>query len=124
MAVMSDSSSNTVTEDILALSQYYSDNGADEILIRDLSDSDAEHEQTIGIIKTIARKVDVPLIVGGRVKRLEDVKKYLYAGARAVFLNVSDEDNLDMIKEASDRFGSEKIYAYLPGAGYISRIEE
>ncbi len=124
MAVMSDSSRNTVTEDILALSQYYSDNGADEILIRDLSDSDDGHEQTIGIIKTIARKVDVPLIVGGRVKRLEDVKKYLYAGARAVFLNVSDEDNLDMIKEASDRFGSEKIYAYLPEAGYISRIEE
>lgn len=123
-AVMQGSDGNRVTEDILALSQYYSDNGADEILIRDLSDNDADHEQTIGIIKNIVRKADIPLIVGGHVKRLEDVKKYLYAGAKAVFLNVSDEDNLDMIKEASDRFGSEKIYAYLPEASYLGRIEE
>ena len=124
MAVTRSSDGKAMTEDILALSEYYSDNGADEILIHDLSDSDADHERTIGIIKTIARKVDVPLIVGGRVKRLEDVKKYLYAGAKAVYLNVSDEDNLDMIKEASGRFGEEKIYAYLPDAAYLGRMEE
>lgn len=111
-------------EDILSLSQYYSDNGADEIFLQDLSDSDEDHERTIGIIKAIARKVDIPLIAGGRVKRLEDVKKYLYAGAKAVFLNVSDGDNLDMIKEASDRFGSEKVYAWLQSADYIMRMEE
>ena len=39
------------------------------------------------------------------------MKKYLYAGASAVFLDVSYEDNVDMMKEAADRFGSEKIYA-------------
>lgn len=112
------------TEDILTLSQYYSDNGADEIVLEDYSENDAEHERTIGIIKAVARKIDVPLIVGGRVKRLEDVKKYLYAGAKAVFLNVADEDNLDLIKEASDRFGSEKIYACLSDASYVGRVEE
>ena len=45
-----------------------------------------------------------------RDRRLEDVKKYLYAGARAVFLDGESEENIDIIKEAADRFGSEKIY--------------
>lgn len=124
MAVTQGGDGDAMAEDILALSESYSDNGADEILIHDLSDNGAGHEQTIGIIKTIARRVDVPLIVGGHVKRLEDVKKYLYAGAKAVFLDVSDGDNLDMMKEAADRFGEEKIYAYLPDIKYLGRMEE
>ncbi len=80
---------------------------------RSVSD-DEDHDRTIGIIKEMAREVDTPIIAGGRVKRLEDVKKYLYAGAKAVFLNLDSGDNVDLIKEAANRFGSEKIYAYLP----------
>lgn len=112
------------SNDILTLSRYFNDNGADGLFIHDLSETEADHEKTIGIVKEAARAVDVPIILGGRVKRLEDVKKYLYAGAKAVFLDVSDEDNLDLIKEASDRFGSEKIYVYLPDMAYLSRAEE
>ena len=62
----------------------------------------------------LAREIDIPIVTGGRVRRLEDVKKYLYAGAKAVFLDGSDMDNVDLIKEAADRFGDEKIYVYLP----------
>ncbi|MEG0369989.1 MAG: phosphoribosyl-AMP cyclohydrolase, partial [Hungatella sp.] len=109
---------------MISLCSYYSDNGADELLIYDPSETDEEHEHMIGMVKEIARAIDIPLIVGGRVKRLEDVKKYLYAGASATFLNVSDDDNLDLIKEASHRFGSEKIYAYLPDFSYLKRTEE
>ncbi len=100
------------------------DNGADLLLLADQSEDDADHERTIGIIKEIARKIDTPVLTGGRVKRLEDVKKYLYAGAEAVFLTMSDEDNVDLIKEASSRFGSDKIYAYLPDASCSGRAEE
>ena len=100
------------------------DNGADEILIYDRSATDEDHEAVIGAIKTTARTVDEPILAGGRVKRLEDVKKYLYAGASAVFLDVSYQDNVDMMKEASDRFGSEKIYAYLPSLSYLNRVDE
>lgn len=100
------------------------DNGADEVLIYDRSQDDSDHEAVIGAIKEIARTIDEPILAGGRVRRLEDVKKYLYAGASAVFLDVSREDNVDMMKEAADRFGSEKIYAYLPDASYISGTEE
>ena len=68
--------------------------------------------------------MDEPILAGGRIRRLEDVKKYLYAGASAVFLDVSYEDNVDMMKEAADRFGSEKIYAYMPDLSYLNRVEE
>ena len=112
------------TDDLLNLSHSYSDNGADELLIRDLSLSEEDHERTILAIKEAARTVDIPIIAGGMIKRLEDIKKYLYAGAKAVFLDVSDEDNIDLIKEGADRFGSEKIYAYLPHISCLDRGEE
>lgn len=123
-AIIRDNGQEYYSDDILSLSSFYSDNGADELFIHDLSENDEDHERTIGIIKEVARAIDIPIIAGGRVKRLEDVKKYLYAGASATFLDVSDDDNLDMLKEASDRFGSEKIYAYLPNFTYTKRAEE
>ena len=61
------------------------DNGADEIFIYEYSVPDLDHEAVIGAIKDTARTVDAPVLAGGRIKRLEDVKKYLYAGASAVF---------------------------------------
>ncbi|RGY99390.1 bifunctional phosphoribosyl-AMP cyclohydrolase/phosphoribosyl-ATP diphosphatase HisIE [Clostridium sp. AM58-1XD] len=123
-AIIYDEGQVYYSDDILTLCRYYSDNGADEIFIYDASETEEDHENTIGIMKEIARNVDSPLIAGGRVKRLEDVKKYLYAGARAAFLDVSIDENVDLMKEAADRFGSEKIYAYLPEMKYLSNIEE
>lgn len=123
-AVINDRGVEYYSDDILTLCRYYSDNGADELFVYDASENDEDHERTIGIIKEIARAVDSPVIVGGRVKRLEDVKKYLYAGAKAAFLDVSVEENVDLMKEAADRFGSEKIYAYMPDMEYLSHAEE
>ena len=104
---------------LAVLARQGCDNGADEVLIYDHSESDEDHESVIGIMKETARTIDEPILAGGRVRRLEDVKKYLYAGASAVFLDVGREDNVDMMKEAADRFGREKIYAYLPNVSYI-----
>lgn len=123
-AIILDYGNTYYSNDILTLARYYSDNGADELLIYDLSEDGADHERTIGIIKEVARVVDIPLITGGRIKRLEDVKKYLYAGAKAVFLSADDEDNIDLIKEASDRFGSEKIYMHLTAMESLDRVPE
>lgn len=111
-------------DNVLALSRYYGDSGADELFLYDMSETDEDHERSIGLIKEIARTADVPVITGGRVRRLEDVKKYLYAGAKAVFLNVDVDENVDMMKEASDRFGDDKIYAWLPDFSYLDRTEE
>lgn len=111
-------------EDALALSRFFGDSGADELFLYDRSETDEDHERSIGLIKEIARTADVPVITGGRVKRLEDVKKYLYAGAKAVFLDAGVDENVDLMKEASDRFGDDKIYAWLPAASYLERTAE
>lgn len=111
-------------EDLLSLARYLGDSGADELFIYDISDTEEDHENTIGLIKEVVRLSDIPVIAGGRVKRLEDVKKYLYAGSKAAFLDSGDDENVDLMKEAVDRFGDDKIYAYLPDASYLSRTKE
>lgn len=110
--------------EILELAGHCSDNGADELMIWDLAVDDLDHERTIGVVKEIVRRTDAPVIVGGRVKRLEDIKKYLYAGAKAAWLDMSEESNIDLIKEAADRFGSEKIYVRISDAEAAERAEE
>ena len=106
------------------LARFCCDNGADEIFVYDDSAEDADHEAAIAAIRETAREVDEPILAGGRVKRLEDVKKYLYAGAEAVFLNAGCQENVDLMKEAADRFGNEKICAFLPDLSYGARTEE
>lgn len=123
-AVRLDGEALHYTQSPIDLACFYSDSGADELFLYDLSRSEAEHEETIGLIKEIARLSDIPVIAGGRVKRLEDVKKYLYAGTKAAFLDVSQEENVDLMKEAADRFGEDKIYAYLPDWAYLERTRE
>ncbi len=91
------------------IAKNYSDQGADEILIFDLSKEEAQQEQSLGIIKEISRIVDVPLIGGGNIKRMEEVKKLIYAGCRKVFLNYDKERNIELTEEVSKRFGKEKI---------------
>ncbi len=109
---------------LTTLAYFYNDNGADGLLLWDMSEGDEDHERTIGMVKELARRMDIPVITGGRVRRLEDVKKYLYAGAKAVFLDGSDLDQVDLIQEAANRFGGEKIYVWLPSPRLISRTAE
>ncbi len=87
----------------------YSENGADEIIVIDLSYDDDSHEKAIGVLRKISKTIDIPMITGGNVKRVEDIKKYLYAGAAVALLEDKKESNLLMAKEVADRFGASKI---------------
>lgn len=87
----------------------YSDNGADELLIFDLSSTDEEHERAIGKIKEICQISQAAVAAGGHIRRTEDVKKFLYAGCQRVLLDLSQSDNVELLKEVSERFGKEKI---------------
>lgn len=98
-----------VSEDVLSLAKYYSDHGADELIVFDLSDSDEEHDETIDIMKRINRIIRIPMVAGGNIRRQEDVKKVLYAGAKRAILNFSKQDSTKLMEEASKRFGKEKI---------------
>ena len=73
------------------LAALFSDRGADELLVLDFSESDAEHDRAISELIRICDQAEVPVIGGGNVRRMEDVKKILYAGCRRAILNFSKE---------------------------------
>ncbi len=91
------------------LALEYQNRGADEVMIIDLSYDDESHEKAINVIRAVTKKIDIPVITGGNVKRVEDVKKYLYAGSKAALLDSERESNVLMLKEVADRFGKDKI---------------
>lgn len=95
--------------DAVEFALAYNNKGADEILVFDISETDEQHEANIGAMIKIQDNVDIPMMVGGNVERLEDVKKYIYSGAKKAILDGSKESNLQMVNEASERFGSDKI---------------
>ena len=96
--------------------------GADGIVMTDISEDDEEHDAFMGGIRGLARRVEAPLISGGRVKRLEDVKKYLYAGSSGVYLDAAEESNLELVKEAADRFGSNRIWICISSADQVPKV--
>lgn len=101
--------STVISEDVVALAKYYSNHGADELLVFDLSNSDEEHDEAIDLMKRMNRVIRIPMVAGGNIKRLEDIKKILYAGAKRAMLNFSKQDVSRLIEEAAKRFGKEKI---------------
>lgn len=105
----------TMEKTAVDLAVFYSNFGADMLMIRDISDTDEEHEKNIDTVKEIVSNTDAPVLLGGNVKRLEDVKKYIYAGAVMAVLDFSKESNRELLKEASDRFGKEKIAVEFTG---------
>lgn len=98
-----------VSDDVVSLAKAYSNHGADELLVFDLSDSDEEHDESIDLMKKINRVIRIPMVAGGNIRRQEDVKKILYTGAKRALLNFSKSAGADLIEEAAKRFGKEKI---------------
>ena len=98
-----------LSEDVVTLAKQYCDRGADELIVFDLSVSDEEHDEAIDLIKRINRVISIPMIAGGNIRRSEDVKKILYAGAKRAILNFSKPLSIDLIREVSQRFGKERI---------------
>ena len=98
-----------LTNDVIKLAKYYSEHGADELLVFDLSETDEEHDEAIGLMKKINRVIRIPMIAGGNIRRQEDVKKILYTGAKRVLINFSKRNSVEMMEEATLRFGREKI---------------
>ena len=104
--------------------EYFANNGADVLLLGDYYATDAEHDRNIGYVKEISRNTDIPLYVYGGIRRLEDVKKYLYAGAQKAVLNLDRESNRKLLEEASKRFGKDKIAVSLADISLLSEYRD
>lgn len=110
-----------ISENPAELAVFYGESNADELIVFDLSDNEADHERALALIKEIAAKAQIPVTGGGNIKRMEDVKKLLYAGCRKAALNYSKECNIEITKEVSLKFGKDKIVACIAEASEIER---
>ncbi|MDO4303649.1 MAG: bifunctional phosphoribosyl-AMP cyclohydrolase/phosphoribosyl-ATP diphosphatase HisIE [Bacillota bacterium] len=108
-----------ISEDPAELARFYGEHNADEILVFDLSTDDASHEEALDIIKEICSRAQIPVIGAGNVRRMEDIKKLLYAGCMKAALNYSKKSNIEITKEVSLKFGREKILACIAEAHEI-----
>ena len=97
--------------DPLRLAKSYDEMGIDELIIFDLSKGDQEHEAALDVIKEICAEMECDVIGAGNIKRMEDVKKLLYAGCKKVVLNYELESNVALSQEVSQKFGKDKILA-------------
>ena len=102
-----------LSEDVVTLAKTYCESDAKELVVFDLSVTDEEHDKAIDLMKKINREIHIPMAAGGNIKRLEDAKKILYAGAKRVVLNPQKDNFNEMVKEVSLRFGKDKIIVSL-----------
>lgn len=88
---------------------YYYNNGADEIIYQDVVASLYGKNSLTEFIRETAKKIFIPLTVGGGLRTNEDIKKVLRAGADKVSINSIAFSDLNFIKRAVKEFGSSTI---------------
>lgn len=95
--------------DPVEIAEFYNKEGADELVFLDITASSEGRKTMIDVVKRTAEKVFIPLTVGGGISGLEDIKNILRAGADKVSLNSAAIRNPQLVKEASDRYGSQCV---------------
>ena len=89
--------------------KIYSDSGADEICFLDITASNENRDIIIDIVRNTAKECFVPLTVGGGIRTIENITDLLLAGADKVSINTAAVKNVNFVKEASKKFGSQCI---------------
>ena len=87
---------SVVETDPLRLVHLYNEHNADGLIVFDLSEHDADHETALEMIKEICATAEADVIGAGHIRRMEDVKKLLYAGCKQVILDYEREDNISI----------------------------
>jgi len=95
--------------DPVEIAARYDGEGADELTFLDITASSDDRDILLHVIEAVASKVFIPLTVGGGVRRVEDVRRLLNAGADKVSINTSAVTNPDLVREASDVVGNQAI---------------
>lgn len=95
--------------DPVEIAKKYNDEGADEITFLDITASSDQRDLILDIIERVAEQVFIPLTIGGGVREVGDVRRLLNAGADKISINTSAVTNPQLVKEASDKFGSQAI---------------
>lgn len=95
--------------DPVEVAQRYNEQGADEITFLDITATHHGRDTTYHTVERMAETVFVPLTVGGGVRKVEDIRNLLNAGADKVAINSAAVFNPEFVGEASQKFGAQCI---------------
>lgn len=95
--------------DPVELAVYYDTQGADELVFLDITASQEERKTIVDVVRETAKKITIPLTVGGGISSVEDIRELLTAGAEKVSLNTAAVNNPELIAEAAEVFSKESV---------------
>ncbi|MDH5786090.1 MAG: imidazole glycerol phosphate synthase subunit HisF [Chromatiales bacterium] len=95
--------------DPVEIARRYDAEGADEITFLDITASSDDRETMVHVVEQVASQVFIPLTVGGGIRKVEDIRRMLNAGADKVGINTAAVFNPEFVKEAAEKFGSQCI---------------
>lgn len=101
--------------DPVAIAEFYNKEGADELVFLDITATHEGRATMIDVVKRTAEKVFIPLTVGGGIRTLDDFKEILRAGADKISINSAAIRNPILIKDASEKFGSQCVVVAIDG---------
>jgi cyclase len=108
--------------DPVEIARRYNEQGADELTFLDITASSDERDLILPVVESVAAQVFIPLTVGGGVRRVEDVRRLLNAGADKVSINTAAVQNPQLVADASGRYGAQCIVVAIDakrsGAGW------
>lgn len=91
------------------LAEFYTKNGADELVFYDITASSDGRKLFTDILREAAKKVFIPLTVGGGINSLEDFERVLNCGADKVSVNSGAIKNPGLVEQAAKRYGSQCV---------------
>jgi cyclase len=91
------------------IARRYDEQGADELTFLDITASSEERDLILHVVEEVAAQVFIPLTVGGGVRKVEDVRRLLNAGADKVSINTAAVQNPQLVADATGRYGSQCI---------------
>lgn len=95
--------------DPVELAETYNAQGADELVFLDITASSDAREILVDVVERTARKVFIPLTVGGGIRTVADARKIILAGADKVSVNTAAVQRPELLRELSLEFGAQAV---------------
>lgn len=95
--------------DPVELARRYQEDGADELVFLDITASVECRKILIDVVRAVSSEIDIPFIVGGGIRSLEDAEEILLSGADKVSIGTAAFEKPELIREIARKFGSKHI---------------
>ena len=95
--------------DPVEIARRYDEQGADELTFLDITASSDARDTMVHVVEDVASQVFIPLTVGGGIRKLDDIRRMLNAGADKVSINTAAVFHPEFVQEATTHFGSQCI---------------